>query len=229
MPKPLNESAAETPSSNCADRTRLQTTAYVRTSSREHVTGWEALRFCARSEPGCIRDRAAVILLQAFSSGKVGLSHRNGLYREVFGQQDWTHYTVNLESGAIDHPSGVNLSYINVSAQDLATWIGERQGGAGKPSRVRRPARAENTASAHCRIETRGRPTSAHIIFTEFRRRADAREVLPTLAGEAEHLSKWLLTTWPDAVPMRRSAIENRIRRLYQQWRATKKWVHVGR
>jgi hypothetical protein len=113
--------------SECAEVNPFQTTAYVRISAREHLNGWEALRLCARSEPGCTNHRATIILLQAFSSREVSLSHRNGPCKQVFGEQDWTRYTVDLQIGTIDHPSGVSLNRLHVSARGLTSWLAKQR------------------------------------------------------------------------------------------------------
>jgi hypothetical protein len=229
VPKPLSGLATEAMNSQRAELNPLQTTAYVRISAREHLSGWEALRLCARTEPGCTNQRATVILLQAFSSREVGLSHRNGPYNQVFGEQDWTKYTVDLQSGTIDHPSGVDLNCLRVSARGLASWLGKQREHVAVPKRGPRPALVQNADSVSDRTGARGRPTSAHLIIAEFQRRADERQVLPTLAGEAKHLSTWLLTTYPDLAPMKPVSVESKIRRAYRQWRATKRWVYVSR
>jgi hypothetical protein len=229
VPKPLSGSATESVNNQCAELNPLQTTAYVRTSAREHLSGWEALRLCARTEPGCTSYRATVILLQAFSSGEVSLSHRNGPCKQVFGEQDWTKYIVDLQSGTIDHPSGVDLNCLRVSARGLASWLGKQREHVGVPKRDPRSALVQNTDSVSDRTGARGRPTSAYLVIAEFQRRADARQVLPTLAGEARHLATWLLTTYPDLAPMKPSSVEDRIRSAYRQWKATKRWVYIGR
>jgi len=229
VPKPLRGSATEAVNSQRAEVNPLQTTAYVRISAREHLSGWEALRLCARTEPGCTNHRATVILLQAFSSREVGLSHRNGPCKQVFGEQDWTKYTVDLQIGTIDHPSGVELNRLHVSARGLASRLAKQRERVAAPKRGPRPALGENAGLVSDRTGARGRPTSAHLVIAEFQRRVDARQVLPTLAGEAKHLSTWLLTTCPDLAPMKPTSVESRIRGAYRQWKATKRWVYVSR
>jgi hypothetical protein len=61
-----------------------------------------------------------------------------------------------------------------------------------------------------------GRRTSRHLVESELRSRATDGLLLPVLSKEAEYLERWLPTAHPNAAPMTKKTIENRIRALYR-------------
>lgn len=200
---------------------RAEATAYVRVDVRQLLSGWEAWRLCARSEPGCTDDRATAILLQAFSSGEVGLVHKSGALRHMLRKEDWTKCAVDLHSGKIDHPSGVDLDHLHVSALDLLYWLAEYRGETATPKRGAAPRLPEQPEFSD-RTGARGRPSSAHLAKAEFQRRAEAGEAFPKLVDEAKYLSRWVLTRYPDLAPMKPATVGDRIRRDFQKWKAAK-------
>ena len=60
-----------------------------------------------------------------------------------------------------------------------------------------------------------GRPTSAHLVKAELKRRATAGELCASLASEAEHLSQWLTSQHPNAPGMTKKTISNSCRDAY--------------
>ena len=201
---------------------QAEATAHAAIGVRRLLSGWEAWRFCARSEPGCTDEQATAILLQAVSSGEVGLVHKNGALRHIFGKEDWTECKVDLHSGRIDHPSGVDLDHIHVSARDLSYWLAEHPGGIATPKRDAASRLAEDSELVSDRTGGRGRPSSSHLAKAEFQRRAEGGEALPKLADEAKYLSRWLLTTYPDLAAMKPATVADRIRRDFRKWKEAK-------
>jgi hypothetical protein len=65
------------------------------------------------------------------------------------------------------------------------------------------------------RTGAQGRPTSRHLVEGEFQRRRETGAVLETLRGEAQALSNWLKTAYPDLAQMTCKTVENCIRPLY--------------
>lgn len=61
-----------------------------------------------------------------------------------------------------------------------------------------------------------GKPSSAHLVEPELRRRVKAGEVEPTLKAEAAALAEWLKSQHPQAPPMTAKTIRNRFRGLYR-------------
>jgi hypothetical protein len=68
-----------------------------------------------------------------------------------------------------------------------------------------------------------GRPTPRHLYDVEFKRRCDAREVLPEIAKEADALWEWLKATHPNLNPGTRLTIENNIRERHRALRPSTK------
>jgi len=79
---------------------------------------------------------------------------------------------------------------------------------------------AYNAHSTTYRTGAAGRPTSMHLIEAEMRRRFDAREQLPTMRQEAEHLSQWLPMEHPLAAPTKPKTIKNQLGARYKQLKA---------
>jgi hypothetical protein len=68
-----------------------------------------------------------------------------------------------------------------------------------------------------------GRPTSKHIVEAELRRRAQEGRLCETLAEETRELSDWLRKMHPDERPATAKAIENGLRHLFWELKATRK------
>ena len=130
---------------------------------------------------------------------------------------------MDLHSDRIDHPSGIDLDHLHVSgARDLSYWLAEHRGAVATPERDAAPRLAEDSEFVSDRTGGRDRPSSPHLVKAEFQRRAEAGEVLPKLADEAEYLSRWVLTRYADLTPMKPAAVGDRIRRDFQKWKAAK-------
>jgi len=61
-----------------------------------------------------------------------------------------------------------------------------------------------------------GRPTSMHLVETEFRRRAEENLTAPTLKDEADILAAWLRRSHPNAPKASTKTIKNRLRVAYR-------------
>jgi hypothetical protein len=68
-----------------------------------------------------------------------------------------------------------------------------------------------------------GRPTSKHLVEAELRRRAQEGRLCETLAEETRELSAWLQKMHPDEPQATAKAIENGLRYLFWELRATTK------
>ena len=66
-----------------------------------------------------------------------------------------------------------------------------------------------------------GRPSSANLVWPEFRRRMRSGEVLNQIGKEATYLADWLKQTYPGAHPMTEKTIRNTIREEFNTY-------HVG-
>jgi hypothetical protein len=64
---------------------------------------------------------------------------------------------------------------------------------------------------------TPGRPSSMHIIETEFQRRAVEDSLASSLAAEANFLTAWFKQKYPDYPPITPKTIENRLRAQFRE------------
>ena len=62
-----------------------------------------------------------------------------------------------------------------------------------------------------------GRPTSMHLVETEFDARCARSEVASSLAEEARYLADWLRSAHPNAPPLTDKTIKNNLRAAYRQ------------
>jgi hypothetical protein len=69
-----------------------------------------------------------------------------------------------------------------------------------------------------------GRPSAVHIIKQEMRRRAETRELLPSLHQEAQLLALWYSEQHPDGPPTAPKTIENNLRSVYRELKAARAW-----
>ena len=70
---------------------------------------------------------------------------------------------------------------------------------------------------------SQGRPTSRHLVFVEFQRRAGADEVAKTITEESRHLANWLRVQHPGLARMTARTVENAIRRDFKNHKACTK------
>jgi hypothetical protein len=180
-------------------------------------TGWLALRRAIAA--GDLPAFAVVA-----ETGRL-ISMDHALWRRPLDGADLFH-TIYF-SGVLQVPVAVDpatgailLGRPILALADFAAWAGlppipepaerplEWVGGAAKPT-------AEIGACAPYLTGAAGRPTSRGLTENEFTRRVVAGEWLPTLAGEAAALSRWLAANHPDAPSMKISAISNAVRGAY--------------
>jgi hypothetical protein len=64
-----------------------------------------------------------------------------------------------------------------------------------------------------------GRPSSMHLILSEFERRRSSNALEPSLDMAAKALHLWLKGTYPKAAPASWTTIRDRIRRDYRRWK----------
>jgi hypothetical protein len=64
-----------------------------------------------------------------------------------------------------------------------------------------------------------GRPTSMHLILSEFERRRSSNALEPSLDLAAKALHQWLKATYPKAAPASWTTIRDKIRQHYRRWK----------
>jgi len=72
-------------------------------------------------------------------------------------------------------------------------------------------------STAPSRTGAPGRPTSMHLVETEFRARCARNEVEASLAKEADLLAAWLSNEHPSSPRLTTKTIKNRLRDAYRQ------------
>lgn len=107
------------------------------------IDGWDSIRLCAKSEPGCSDGRAVAIFLAALSSGEVDVS----AYGHAFGKMDWTGFAVDRGTGRVGRepytppntipgtiryvqpsqlPDDLNLGDMEINERDLRYWLNKQ-------------------------------------------------------------------------------------------------------
>ena len=86
-----------------------------------------------------------------------------------------------------------------------------------RPQELARKAEELEKRLVRYRTGAPGRPGSSHLVVQEFLRRIKARDLEPTVRGQAVALVEWLRDSHPGAVPVTAKTVENAIRAAYRK------------
>jgi hypothetical protein len=167
---------------------------------------------------------AAADMMEALRAGKI----------TAFGQR--RHPAGAANPGAIHeavpievliHPA-VTLKYLNELGVDMDADFKAREAHKGQAYDDVRFKTAEVLAlwpsdSVSDRTGSPGRPTSSHLVLSEFQRRAEAGEAASTITDEGKALVRWLAGTYPALAQMKSRTAENIIRSEFHRRRGRTK------
>ena len=181
--------------------------------TRDQAAAANAKLEMLRKEDGQILDHVKAAGIEGLLRGEYAtLAYLNGRMvvvpsADFAGEVDWENESLRSAERTYTRLRLIHSGKLTPEQRDM---IGSLVKGEETSADTQPDAEIPNTTGAP------GRPTSMHLVESEFHRRAEEGLIASTLVEESKQLSEWLKRTYPKAPPATPKTIRNRSRDAYR-------------